>query len=236
MQKIYRCALAVAFLALSASYSYAAPGDLKVSISNGLVTIIADQVPVSRILSEWARVGQTRVVNGEKLFTMVSLEVVDWPERKALDLVLRSASGYMAAERQNAAAGASAFDRIMILPFSKGPTNTMPAAATPAPFAPRPMPQPQQEIEDEPNSVPQQMPQQLPQTQSMPGMPPQPQNVPGQPQQVPNPNAPPSVPTTLPRPGMLPQPGPQQPVPFGTLPGVPPKPQGGGGGGGSDFS
>lgn len=227
MQKIYRCALAVALVALSASYSYAAPGDLKLSISNGLVTIIADQVPVSRILSEWARVGETRVVNGEKLFTMVSLEVVDWPEKKALDLVLRSASGYMAAERQTAAGmpGASAFDRIMILPFSKGPTNTMPAAATPAPFAPRAMPQ--QEIEDDQGIMVPAPVQQQPQTQSMPGMPPQPQNVPGQPQQVPNPNAP----TTLPRPGMLPQPGPQQPVPFGTLPGVPPKPPGGGGGG-----
>ena len=230
MQKIYRCALAVALVALSASSSFAAPGELKLSISNGLVTIVADQVPVSRIMSEWARVGQTRIVNGEKLFMMVSLEVIDWPEKKALDLVLRSASGYMVAERPSAAAGASAFDRIMILPFSKGPVNTMPAATTPAPFAPRPMPQ-QENIDDEQNVVQQPM-QQQPQTQTMPGMPPQPQNVPGQPQQVPNPNAP----TTLPRPGMLPQPGPQQPVPFGTPPGVPPKPPGGGGGGGSDLS
>ncbi|MEO5895886.1 MAG: hypothetical protein ABIS06_09315 [Vicinamibacterales bacterium] len=231
MQKIYRCALAVALVALSASSSFAAPGELKLSISNGLVTIIADQVPVSRILSEWARVGETRIVNGEKLFTMVSLEVLDWPEKKALDLILRSASGYMAAERQTAATGASAFDRIMILPFSKGPVNTMPAAATPASFAPRPMPQ--QETEDDQGiMVATPVPQQQPQTQSLPGMPPQPQNVPGQPQQVPNPNAP----TTLPRPGMLPQLGPQQPVPFGTPPGVPPKPPGGGGGGGSDPS
>jgi hypothetical protein len=223
MQKIYRCALAVALVALSASYSYA-QGELKLSMSNGLVTITADQVPVSRILAEWARVGQTRIVNGDKLFTVVSLQVVDWPEKKALDLLLRSASGYMAAERQNAAAGASSFDRVMILPFSRGPINSTPAPATPAPFTARPMPQP--DVDEEPNVIPQPMPME-PQTQRMPGMPPAPQTVPGQPQQVPNPNAP----TTLPRPGMLPSPGPQQPVPFGTLPGVPPKPPGGGGGG-----
>jgi hypothetical protein len=233
MQKIYRCALAVALVALSASYSYAGPGELKLTISSGLVTIVADQVPVSRILSEWARVGQTRIVNGERLMTNVSLEVIDWPERKALDLVLRSASGYMAAERQGPflSPSASAFDRIMILPFSKGPANTMPVASAPAPFSPRPMP-PQPEIdEDQPVATP--PPMQQPQTQAMPGMPPAPQNVPGQPQQQVNPNAP----TTLPRPGMLPQPGPQQPVvPFGTLPGVPPKPAGGGGGGDSDRS
>jgi len=226
MQKIYRCALAVALVTLSASYSYAAPGELKLTISNGRVTIVADQVPVSRILAEWARVGQTRIVNGERLLTTVSLEVIDWPERKALDLVLRSASGYMAAERQVllASPSASAFDRVMILPFSKGPANSAPIASTPAPFNQRPMPQPQEVDEDQPVVVP--APVQQPQTQAMPGMPPAPQNVPGQPQQVINPNAP----MTLPRPGMLPQPNPQQ-VPFGTPPGAPPKPPGGGGGG-----
>src|SRR5204863_6053184 len=108
MQKIFRCALAVALVAFSASYSYAAPGELKLTISNGRVTIVADQVPVSLILAEWSRVGQTRIVNGERLLTNVSLEVIDWPERKALDLVLRSASGYMAAERQGVAASPSA--------------------------------------------------------------------------------------------------------------------------------
>ena len=227
MQKIYRCAIAVALVALSASYAYAAPGELKLTISNGRVTIVADQVPVSRILAEWSRIGQTRIVNGERLLTNVSLEVIDWPERKALDLVLRSASGYMAAERQVALANpsASSFDRIMILPFSKGPANTMPVAAAPAPFSPRPMPQQPEVDDDQPVVVPAPM-QQQPQTQSMPGMPPAPQNVPGQPQQqMINPNAP----TTLPRPGMLPQT--TQPVPFGTPPGAQPKPPGGGGGG-----
>jgi hypothetical protein len=225
MQKMNRCALAVALVALSASYSYAGPGELKLTISSGLVTIVADQVPVSRILAEWARVGQTRIVNGERLMTTVSLEVIDWPERKALDLVLRSASGYMAAERPGPVvnASASSFDRIMILPFSRGPANTMPVAAAPAPFTPRPMPP--QEIEDDQGTIVP-APVQQPQTQSMPGMPPAPQNVPGQPQQQVNPNAP----TTLPRPGMLPQPN-QQPVPFGTPPGVPPPKPGGGGGG-----
>jgi len=228
MQKMYRCALAVALVAVSASYSYAAPGELKLTISNGRVTIVADQVPVSRILAEWSRVGQTRIVNGERLLTNVSLEVIDWPERKALDLVLRSASGYMAAERQGVAANpsASTFDRVMILPFSKGPANTMPVASTPAPFNPRPMPQQQPEVDDD-QPVVAPPPMQQPQTQAMPGMPPPPQNVPGQPQQQVNPNAP----TTLPRPGMLPQTNPQQ-LPFGTTPpGVPPKPPGGGGGG-----
>lgn len=225
MHKLYRALLAFAMVAASASYSTA--GELKLSITNGLVTIVADEVPVSMILAEWARVGQTRILNGDKLLTTVSLQLVDMPERKALDIVLRSASGYMAAEREMASANVSSFDRILILPFSKGPANTMPAPAMPPTFVPRPVPQP--EVNDDPVMQPpgnQQPP--VPQQPSMmlPGMPQQngPQGQPGAPGT--------NVPTTLTRPGMLPQPtgGAQQPVPFGT-PGTPPKLPGGGGGG-----
>jgi hypothetical protein len=226
MQKLYRVLLAFAMVAASASY--AAAGELKLSITNGLVTIVADNVPVSMILAEWARVGQTRILNGEKLLTTVSLQLVDMPERKALDIVLRSASGYMAAEREAASANVSSFDRILILPFSKGPANTMPAAAVPPPFVPRPVPQP--EVNDDQMMQPpgnQQAPMQQPGAMMLPGMP-QGQNGPQAQPAAPGTN----VPTTLPRPGMLPQPpgGAQQPVPFGT-PGTPPKPPGGGGGG-----
>ena len=71
---------------------------------------------------------------------LVSLELVDMPERQALDILLRSASGYMVAERQTPVAGASAFDRIMILPFSRPPGAVADAGDTsmPPPFTNRP--------------------------------------------------------------------------------------------------
>ncbi|MEO6212998.1 MAG: hypothetical protein ABIP65_05160 [Vicinamibacterales bacterium] len=219
MKKLYSCALAVALVALSAPSAFAGPGELKLSMARGLVTIVADQVPVSRILAEWARVGQTRIVNGDKLLTTVSIQLVDWPERKALDLLLRSASGYMAAERQGAPDGASTLDRVMILPFSRGPANTIPAAASPPPFNARPMPQPQPDVDDDPVV----QPPGAPQPGTLPSFPGIPQPASGQPQQT-------TAPTTLPRPGMLPQPAGPQPVPFGTPAGTPPKPPGGGGG------
>lgn len=234
MQKLYRGIVTVALIATSASY--AAAGDLKLSIANGLVTIEADQVPVSRILSEWARVGQTRIVDGDKLMTTVSLHLVDMPERKALDIVLRSASGYMAAERQAGVPGVSAFDRIMILPFSKGPAHTLPVAAAPQPFnAPRPMmTQPPPEVDEEHSMQPPGaggQPQQPGMMPSLPGMPQQgPGMPPQQPQQVPGPPQRPGM-QTLPRPGMLPgMPAQQQAVPFGIPPQV--RPPGGGGGSG----
>ena len=36
-------------------------------MQNGRVTLIADNVPLRQILPEWARVGQTKIVNGDKL-------------------------------------------------------------------------------------------------------------------------------------------------------------------------
>ena len=215
MQKIFRCLAALTLVAATASTASA--GELKLTLNNGLVTVIADEVPVSRILSEWAKVGQTKIVNGEKLMTVVSLHLVDMPERKALDVILRSASGYMAAERPTPMAGASAYDRIMILPFSKAPAQ-QPISNVPAAFNPQParpmLPEP---VDDQPILPPGVGPQPAGQNPNLPGASPMPG---GQQPQM-----------TSPRPGQLPTPGPSQPVPFGTpaAPGV--KPPGGGGGG-----
>lgn len=99
------------------------------TIQDGRVSLDANNAPVSVILSEWARVGGSRVVNGERLpGGLVSLRLSDVPEREALDIVLRDVSGYLLAPRQ-AGAGASRFDRILILATSSAPR----AAATPAP-------------------------------------------------------------------------------------------------------
>lgn len=184
----------------------AAAGELTLTMNNGLVTVVADNVPVSQILAEWGRIGQTKIVNGDKLMTMVSLELVDVPEKKALEIVLRSASGYMAAERKQAIAGASAFDRIMILPFSQAPAySPMPVSQTmPQPFVNRPV-MAMPEFEDANQPVPGQQP--PAQTRPQPGMLPQPMPPPGQQQPQ----------LTSPRPGFLPPP-------------APPKPPGGGGG------
>ena len=206
MQIIIRCALAVALFAALAAPAVA--GEVTLTINNGLVTVIANDVPVSRILSEWARVGQTKIVNGEKLMSLVSLELIDVPEKKALEIVLRSASGYMAAERKDLLAGRSTFDRIMILPFSQAPAySAMPVnQSMPQPFVNRPMMVAPDEDANQPIPVAQPtMP--IPQTLPQPGMMPQPTAPNGQQPQL-----------TSPRPGFLPPPG-------------PPKPPGGGGGG-----
>ena len=216
MRKLSLCLVIPALLALPAR---ATAGELKLSINNGLVTLTAQDVPLASILAEWARIGQTKVVNGDKILTPVTLQLVDVPERKALDILLRDASGYMLAQRPAQLANASAFDRILILPTSRPPANTGPVNAAPAAFNVPPRPMPAQPVPDMDDEEPQVPPGMVPQNAPEPGQPPLPGYGPG---------VQPNAPLTAPRPGQLPQPAPQQPVPFG----APPKPPGGGGPGG----
>lgn len=237
MRKLFLCLVVPALLALPAR---ATAGELKLSIQNGLVTLTAQDVPLSMIMAEWARIGQTRIVNGEKILTPVSVQLVDVPERKALDILLRSASGYMLAERPTPVAHASVFDRILILPTSRPPAN-VPVNSIPQPFnaAPRPVPaQPMPDMDDTEGGEPPMPPGVGPQGAPVPGQP----QLPGQAQPPgQTPGTPNNAPLTAPRPGQLPQPAPQQPVPFGAprppgtgpggAPGAPGGPGGGPGGG-----
>jgi hypothetical protein len=190
----------------------ASAGELRLSIANGRVTLVAQDVTLKQILDEWARVGQTTIVGAERLVgAAVTLELHDVPETRALETLLRTASGYIAKPRAVAAVmtGASTYDRILIMPPSKAPA----ASATPQPFN-RPQPQvvmPNVVVDDDgepnppngvlpPGSVPPQFNNgtlQQPGVQMQPGMQPGPQPI-----------------MTSPRPGMLPPPQP-------TVPGMP---------------
>ena len=92
-------------------------------MQDGRVTLEANAVPVRQILAEWARVGGTKIVGGDKITgAPVTLKLVDMPERQALDIILRNVAGFMAAPRlATAAPGASAYDRIMILATTQRP-------------------------------------------------------------------------------------------------------------------
>lgn len=226
MKHIFRCCAFLAALAVPAIPVSA--GDLKLSMQNGRVTIVADNVPLRQILQEWARVGQTTIVNADKLIgANISLQLTDAPEREALDILLRSAAGYIAAPRPTAMANAATYDRITIMASSRAPAAT---AATSVPTFQRP-PQPADDG-DEPINVTmppmQQPPPQNPVTGQFPGMPPQPV----QPGNVPATAAQPG-PLTSPRPGALPAPQmpPGVPNPYQTQPQIlRPGPGGGPGG------
>ena len=216
MQKLFRCLLFAG--AVAGVASVAAAGELTVKIANGRATVIARDVPVRQILAEWARVGNTKVVNAEKLMGQpISLELVDVPEKEALDILLRSAAGYMAAPRPASVVGASQFDRVIILATSRAPAAT---ASVPQPFnvnrpalTQMPQPPPPDDDDGEPGDQGPVPPAGMQGPVPPPGM-----ATPGMPFPPPgmnNPNAlpvnPNQGPVTAPRPGILPQP--QQQVP-----------------------
>lgn len=222
MQKLFRCVVLAGLVA--AWPSAVSAGDLKLSLTNGRATILAEDVPLRQILSEWARVGKTTIVNADKLVgPSVTLQLVDVPEELALETLLRSASGYVVAQRASYVPDASVFDRIMIMPTSRPPAAS--ASTAPPSFnqPARSMPQPMSD-DDDPVDAPVVLP---------PGMNQPPQGPVNAPQPMPAPGMPANSqpPYTAPRPGMLPQPAPGQPNPYGTS--QPPivRPPGGRGGG-----
>jgi len=127
---------------------------LSLEFHDGRVRLTAENVPVSRILAEWARLGGTQIVNGERVpGAPVTLQLTDVPERQALETVLRGAAGYMVLARDTVAPGASALDKILVL----ATTSRAPAAAPPPP---QPQPQFQNRLDtdvdiDEPVESPQ---------------------------------------------------------------------------------
>lgn len=129
------------FLTLATTGSVAR-AELTLTIADGNVTLVADNVSVRQILAEWSRLGQTKVVGADRLpATPVTLRLSNVPEARALDTLLRAASGYVVAPRPVALAGASQFDRILIMPPSTVTASAAAAGGRPAHIAPQ-MPQP----------------------------------------------------------------------------------------------
>lgn len=142
-------ALIVAGMALLGTPAWA---QVHVTIAEGNVTVSAKDATIRQILTEWARVGQTRIVNLDRLSgAPMSLELTNIPEAQALETVLRSVSGYLAAPRASALPNASRYDRIFLLASSNA-TAARPVASAPPPapsLAPPPFTDEQAVVDDE---------------------------------------------------------------------------------------
>ena len=119
----------------STSTAYA---DVQLTLHDGRVSLVAKDATVRQILEAWAKIGQTKIVNVERITGgPVTLQFVDLPESTALEVLLRSVSGYVAAPRPAPLANASAFDRILVMPTSVAPAasaSAVSAPGRPAPF------------------------------------------------------------------------------------------------------
>jgi len=135
-----------------------AAADVQVTIQDGKVSVIAKDATLRQIMAEWARVGETKVVNVERIpGGPMTLELRGVPEDRALDILMRSLSGYLAAPRPVPSPTLSKFDRIIVMPTvaaARAPATA--ASATPAPvFQQTPTFQPPQQVQqDDPDDPP----------------------------------------------------------------------------------
>jgi hypothetical protein len=121
----FRTAFALAAMLLGIAATSSAQA-VSLQFNNGRVTLNAQNAPVRTILVEWARLGGTRIVNGDRVGgAPVTLELTDVPERAALDILLRSAAGYIATARQEPG-GPSSFGGVVILATTSAPQNQAP--------------------------------------------------------------------------------------------------------------
>ena len=134
----------LALLAMAGTPRAAFADELTLTIRDGRVSLVAKDVRVSQILTEWARVGGTTVVDADTITgAPVSLTLEQVPEAEALATVLRAVSGYLAAPRPLGSMGASRFDRILILVSRRAPVRVVATPAQRASPPPIPPTQPQ---------------------------------------------------------------------------------------------
>jgi hypothetical protein len=123
--------LTVALLVVMAAPALAQQ-QLKLDFHGGLVSVEATGVPVRTILTEWGKIGGTKIVGAERITgAPLTLKLLNVSEAKALEIILRSVAGYMAAPRSVAAAGPSMYDRILVMATTSAPAQASTARPNP---------------------------------------------------------------------------------------------------------
>jgi len=120
------------------AFAPVARADVQLSLRDGRVTLVAKDATLRQILTEWARIGKLKVINLERIpGGPLTLELRDVPEGEALDILLRTLSGYIVAPRTTPVSDASLYDSISVMPTIATPAaRTVAAAPPPAPFTP----------------------------------------------------------------------------------------------------
>jgi hypothetical protein len=132
---------------------------VRIAFHDGQVSLNTVGASPRVILAEWSKIGGTNIINAERVTgAPLTLQLVNVPEAEALEIILRSVAGYMAAPRGQTP-GASRYDRILVLPTrtiqasaSASAAPARPPGSPPAPtqrfIPPRPSPQPVEEPPD----------------------------------------------------------------------------------------
>jgi hypothetical protein len=135
---MHKLALGALVFALSLVGVRPAGADVRLTIHDGLVSLAAKDATLRQILAEWARIGQTRIIDIDRIAgAPLSIEFSNVPEKQAIDMLLRTLNGYLLVPRPVPDVNASQYDRIVVLPTTAQPRSF--AAGSPMPA---PLPQP----------------------------------------------------------------------------------------------
>jgi hypothetical protein len=122
----------------------AASAAVQLAIHDGRVWLTADHATIADILAEWSRVGATEMINAERIRSpLLTLDLRGVPELDALDVIMRSAGGFVAVSRTVGvdASHLSRFSRVVIVPAAAGGGGAMPVPPPlPAPVYAPPIP------------------------------------------------------------------------------------------------
>ena len=111
--------LALGLVASCVAGSAGAQENVTIQFSEGRVTVSAQNVSLSRVLEEWARVGDTRILKVTNLAgPPVTVTFTGMPEAQALSVLLEGVAGYILSRRPETLAGTSSFEQILIVPTS----------------------------------------------------------------------------------------------------------------------
>jgi len=90
--------------------------NIELSFDKGRVTIITSEIPLDKILIEWARLGNTNFINADSISSrLISVTLIDVEEAKALEVLLREVAGYLFAPRPLRKTGLSIYDRVFLM-------------------------------------------------------------------------------------------------------------------------
>jgi hypothetical protein len=134
---------------IGAGSASVAPASVQLAIREGRVWIKADRATMDEILREWARIGGTQIVSVNPLpVAPLTVQLEGVSELEALEVITRSAGGFMTVSRPPEVVGQpaslSAFSRVVVV-ASVGSTarRESPAGPATAPYVPpAPLPAP----------------------------------------------------------------------------------------------
>src|SRR5439155_21849730 len=131
-------ALGTFTLAFAVAASSTASADVRLTIQDGRVSLVAKDATLRQILAEWAKVGQTKIVNAERVpGGPLTVQFTNVPEQQVLDTLLRTITGYVAQPREIEVANLSRFDRIVVMPTVAAPVSAATSSVA-APTFPQP--------------------------------------------------------------------------------------------------